>query len=47
MQMLPQLSHLNNTDANATIDTTLSNGSVQVTYPGIYNYQFSAQFDKL
>ena len=36
---------LNNTDANATIDTTLSNGSVQVTYPGIYNYQFSAQFE--
>ena len=34
---------LNNTDANATIDTTLSNGSVLVTYPGIYNYQFSAQ----
>ena len=36
---------LNNTDANSTIDTTLSNGSVQVTYPGIYNYQFSAQFE--
>ena len=36
---------LNNTDANATIDTTLSNGSVQVTYPGVYNYQFSAQFE--
>jgi len=36
---------LNNSDANAVIDTTLSNGSVQVTYPGIYNYQFSAQFD--
>lgn len=36
---------LNNTDPNATIDTTLSNGSVLVTYPGIYNYQFSAQFD--
>lgn len=36
---------LNNTDANATIDTALSNGSVQVTYPGIYNYQFSAQFE--
>jgi hypothetical protein len=34
---------LNNTDTNATIDTTLSNGSVQMTYPGIYNYQFSAQ----
>ena len=34
---------LNNTDANATVSTTLSNGSVQVTYPGIYNYQFSAQ----
>jgi len=36
---------LNNTDANATVDTTLSNGSIQVTYPGIYNYQFSAQFE--
>ena len=36
---------LNNTDANATLATTLSNGSVQVTYPGIYNYQFSAQFE--
>lgn len=36
---------LNNTDANATIYTALSNGSVQVTYPGIYNYQFSAQFE--
>ena len=36
---------LNNTDANATIDTTLSNGSVRVTYPGVYNYQFSAQFE--
>lgn len=36
---------LNNTDANATIDTSLSNGSVQVVYPGIYNYQFSAQFE--
>ena len=36
---------LNNTDANATIDTALSNGSVQVTYPGVYNYQFSAQFE--
>lgn len=36
---------LNNTDANATISTALSNGSVQVTYPGIYNYQFSAQFE--
>lgn len=36
---------LNNTDANATIATALSNGSVQVTYPGIYNYQFSAQFE--
>ena len=36
---------LNNTDSNATIDTTLSNGSVLVTYPGIYNYQFSAQFE--
>ena len=35
---------LNNTDANSTIATALSNGSVQVTYPGIYNYQFSAQF---
>ena len=34
---------LNNTDANATVATTLSNSSVQVTYPGIYNYQFSAQ----
>lgn len=38
---------LNNTDANATIDTTLSNGSVLVTYPGIYNYQFSAQFENI
>lgn len=36
---------LNNTDANATIDTSLSNGSVQVLYPGVYNYQFSAQFE--
>ena len=36
---------LNNTDANATVSTALSNGSIQVTYPGIYNYQFSAQFD--
>ena len=36
---------LNNTDANATISTALSNGSIQVTYPGIYNYQFSAQFE--
>lgn len=36
---------LNNSDANAVIDTSLSNGSVQVVYPGIYNYQFSAQFD--
>ena len=36
---------LNNTDSNATIDTALSNGSVQVTYPGVYNYQFSAQFE--
>lgn len=36
---------LNNSDSNSVIDTTLSNGSVQVTYPGIYNYQFSAQFD--
>ena len=36
---------LNNTDANATISTALSNGSVQVSYPGIYNYQFSAQFE--
>jgi hypothetical protein len=36
---------LNNTDSNASISTALSNGSVQVTYPGIYNYQFSAQFD--
>ena len=36
---------LNNTDANATINTNLSNGSIQVTYPGIYNYQFSAQFE--
>jgi hypothetical protein len=36
---------LNNTDANATIDTALSNGSVQVAYPGVYNYQFSAQFE--
>jgi hypothetical protein len=35
---------LNNTDSNATIATTLSNGSVLVTYPGVYNYQFSAQF---
>ena len=35
---------LNNTDANATIATALSNGSIQVTYPGVYNYQFSAQF---
>lgn len=34
---------LNNTDSNATIATSLSNGSVRVTYPGIYNYQFSAQ----
>ncbi len=34
---------LNNTDSNATIATALSNGSIQVTYPGIYNYQFSAQ----
>jgi hypothetical protein len=34
---------LNNVDANATIATALSNGSIQVTYPGIYNYQFSAQ----
>jgi len=36
---------LNNTDANATIDTALSNGSVQVAYPGVYNYQFSAQLE--
>lgn len=36
---------LNNSDANAVIDTSLSNGSIQVVYPGIYNYQFSAQFD--
>jgi len=36
---------LNNTDSNATIATTLSNGSVQVTYPGVYNYQFSAQYE--
>lgn len=36
---------LNNTDANATVSTALSNGSIQVTYPGIYNYQFSAQFE--
>ena len=36
---------LNNTDANATIDTALSSGNIQVTYPGIYNYQFSAQFE--
>ena len=36
---------LNNTDANATIATNLSNGSIQVTYPGVYNYQFSAQFE--
>lgn len=36
---------LNNTDANATIATSLSNGSIQVLYPGIYDYQFSAQFD--
>lgn len=36
---------LNNTDANATVDTSLSNGSVQVLYPGVYNYQFSAQFE--
>ena len=28
---------LNNTDANATIDTALSSGNIQVTYPGIYN----------
>ena len=35
---------LNNTDTNATIATSLSNGSVRVEYPGIYNYQFSAQF---
>ena len=34
---------LNNTDTNATIATALSNGSIQVTYSGIYNYQFSAQ----
>jgi len=34
---------LNNTDSNGTISTALSNGSVQVSYPGIYNYQFSAQ----
>ena len=34
---------LNNSDSNATIATALSNGSIQVTYPGIYNYQFSAQ----
>jgi len=34
---------LNNTDSNATIATTLSNSSVQVDFPGIYNYQFSAQ----
>lgn len=34
---------LNNLDSNATIATALSNGSIQVTYPGIYNYQFSAQ----
>lgn len=36
---------LNNTDSNATISTSLSNGSVQVTYPGVYNYQFSAQYE--
>ena len=36
---------LNNTDANATIATNLSNGSIQVTYPGVYNYQFSAQLE--
>lgn len=35
---------LNNTDSNATIATSLSNGSVLITYPGVYNYQFSAQF---
>ena len=35
---------LNNTDSNATIATSLSNGSILVTYAGIYNYQFSAQF---
>ena len=34
---------LNNTDTNSTISTALSNGSIQVTYPGVYNYQFSAQ----
>lgn len=36
---------LNNSDANAAIGAALSNGSVQVTYPGIYNYQFSAQYE--
>ncbi len=36
---------LNNTDSNATIATSLSNGAIQVLYPGVYNYQFSAQFD--
>lgn len=36
---------LNNTDANATVASALSNGSVQVTYAGVYNYQFSAQFE--
>jgi hypothetical protein len=35
---------LNNTDANATLSTQLSNGSVRVDYSGVYNYQFSAQF---
>lgn len=36
---------LNNTDSNASHSVALTaNGSVQVTYAGVYNYQFSAQF---
>lgn len=34
---------LNNFDANASVATSLANNTVQITYPGIYNYQFSAQ----
>jgi len=36
---------LNNTAVDSATDTVLLNGNVSVTYPGIYNYQFSAQFD--
>lgn len=35
---------LNNTDSNVSHAVALSNGTVLVTYAGVYNYQFSAQF---